>query len=210
MKCALRYLLPFVATAIIWGCNEPKPKPEIRIQPSAVKEGINPYIASDKSPMDMSYFPINFPVLRMNGADEKALVARVIYSRPQKKGRQIFGDGEKNLVQYGKEWRMGANEATEIEFFKNVKIGGHQLPKGRYILYCVPSKQSWVIAFNANLFTWGLHIDSTKDVLRITEPVMDQVPAVEELTIFFEPSPTGTTLIVVWDNVKVKIPIDLG
>jgi hypothetical protein len=34
-------------------------------------------------------------------------VARVIYSRPQKADRTVFGD----LVEYGKVWRLGANEA---------------------------------------------------------------------------------------------------
>jgi hypothetical protein len=44
-------------------------------------------------------------------------VARLIYSRPTKNGRVIFGD----LLEYGKVWRLGANEATEIEFFNMLK-----------------------------------------------------------------------------------------
>ena len=40
------------------------------------------------------------------------LAARVVYSRPKKEGRTIFG----GLVEYGQVWRLGANEATEIEF----------------------------------------------------------------------------------------------
>lgn len=197
-------------TILAFSCNQPNPNPEIRLQPTAVKEGINPYESIDKSPMDMSYFPKDYPLLRMKGTDEKELKARVIYSRPQKKGRQIFGDGDKNLVQYGKEWRMGANEATEIEFFKNVKINGQQLQKGRYILYCIPSEKDWTIVFNSNLFTWGLHMDPKKDVFRITEPVTKQSPPVEELTIFFEPTPTGADLCVAWDTIKVVVPIDFG
>ena len=38
------------------------------------------------------------------------------YSRPGVKGRTIFGD----LVPFDKIWRTGANEATEIIFFKDV------------------------------------------------------------------------------------------
>ena len=72
----------------------------------------------DKSPMDMCYFPANFPVLKIQDKITEPLAARVIYSRPQRNGRIIFGD----LVEYGKVWRLGANEATEIEFYRDVKI----------------------------------------------------------------------------------------
>ena len=80
----------------------------------------------DKSPMDMSYYPANYPVLKIQDKMTEPLVARVVYSRPQKTGRTIYG----GLVKYGEVWRLGANEATEIEFFKHVKIDGKKWPKG--------------------------------------------------------------------------------
>src|SRR5689334_17635528 len=73
----------------------------------------------DKSPMDMSYYPNGYPVLKIQDKLTEPLVARVIFSRPQKNGRPIFGE----LLEYGQVWRLGANEATEIEFFTPVKIG---------------------------------------------------------------------------------------
>src|SRR5688500_12410442 len=82
----------------------------------------------DKSPMDMSYYPASYPVLKIQDKITTQLLARVIYSRPQKTGRVIFG----GLVKYGEVWRLGANEATEIEFYKNVRIGGKKISKGRY------------------------------------------------------------------------------
>ena len=71
--------------------------------------------------MDMSYYPNGYPVLKIQDKATEPLVARVIYSRPQKNGRTIFGE----LLEYGKVWRLGANEATEIEFFQVVKIGNY-------------------------------------------------------------------------------------
>ena len=68
----------------------------------------------DKSPMDMSYYPNAYPHLKIQDKLTEPLVARVIFSRPQKNGRAIFGE----LLEYGKVWRLGANEATEIEFFQ--------------------------------------------------------------------------------------------
>ena len=59
----------------------------------------------DKSPMDMCYFPVNYPVLKIQNKVTEPLAARVIYSRPQKNGRSVFGE----LVEYNKIWRLGAN-----------------------------------------------------------------------------------------------------
>lgn len=85
----------------------------------------------DKSPMDMCYFPNNYPVLKIQGKVTEPVSARIIYSRPQKNGRIIFGD----LVEYGKVWRLGANEATEIEFLRNVKIDGKKVTRG--VILCM-------------------------------------------------------------------------
>ncbi len=92
----------------------------------------------DKSPMDMSYWPANYPILKMSGKAKDVPVARVIYGRPLKNGRDIFG----GIIKYNELWRLGANEASEIEFFKNVKIDGKAIPKGRYTLYCIPTEKN--------------------------------------------------------------------
>src|SRR6188768_1347381 len=98
----------------------------------------------DKSPMDMSYYPNGYPVLKIQDKATEPLVARVIFSRPAKNGRTIFGE----LLEYGKVWRLGANEATEIEFFQNVKIGTTKIKKGRYTMYCIPFAEKWTIIIN--------------------------------------------------------------
>ncbi|HEX6170305.1 MAG TPA: DUF2911 domain-containing protein, partial [Chitinophagaceae bacterium] len=71
----------------------------------------------DKSPMDVSYYPNNYPILKIQNRATEPLAVRILYSRPQRQGRKVFGE----LVEYGKVWRLGANEATEIEFYKDVK-----------------------------------------------------------------------------------------
>lgn len=105
----------------------------------------------DKSPMDMSYYPQNYPVLKIQGKPVGALIARVIYSRPRREGRTIFG----NLVKYGEVWRLGANEATEIEFFKPVRLNGKRIGKGRYTLYAITNERTWTIIINKETDTWG-------------------------------------------------------
>jgi len=158
----------------------------------------------DKSPMDMSYYPTGYPVLKIQDKITDPLAARVIYSRPQKAGRTIFGE----LVEYGKVWRMGANEATEIEFFKPVKIGGKKIAKGRYTLYAIVNETSWTIIVNKDTDIWGaFKYDPKKDIVRIEVPVQKNNEIVEALTLAFEKATGGIRLIIAWDRVKVALPI---
>jgi hypothetical protein len=170
----------------------------------------NPYVTYDQSPMDMSYYPVNYPLLKMNKQDSTGLIARVIYSRPHKKNRTIFSYSPQSLCQYGKEWRLGANEATEIDFFRNVIIGGKTVSKGTYVIYCIPAPDKWTIVLNSNLYTWGLHTDTTKDILRTIVPVQRQSPALEDFTMVFMDAPEGAELLMAWDNVKTVLPINFS
>lgn len=105
----------------------------------------------DKSPLDMCYYPSNYPVLKIQNKTTEPLAARIIYSRPQKNGRSVYGE----LVEYGKIWRLGANEATELELYKDVKIGAAKVKKGRYTIYAIPHPDKWTIILNKETDIWG-------------------------------------------------------
>lgn len=158
----------------------------------------------DKSPMDMCYYPNNYPILKIQDKITEPLMARVIFSRPQKSGRSIFGE----LLEYGKIWRLGANEATEIEFFQNVKIGNAKIKKGRYTLYCIPVLEKWTIIINKETDTWGaFKYDQSKDLLRIEVPVKKQQEILDAFVMTFEKTPLGADLLIGWDDFKVSLPI---
>lgn len=158
----------------------------------------------DKSPMDMSYYPSGYPVLKIQDKATEPLVARVIYSRPQKNGRTIFGD----LVTYGQVWRLGANEATEIEFYSAVRIGATKIKKGRYTLYCIPNQDKWTLILNKETDTWGsFKYDVTKDVVRLDAPVQKQTEVLESFAITFEKSTGGANLVIGWEDSKVNFPL---
>lgn len=160
----------------------------------------------DKSPMDMSYYPNNYPVLKIQDKTSEPLVARVIYSRPQKNNRIVFGD----LIEYGKVWRLGANEATEIEFFQNVRINNIRLKKGRYTLYTIPYPEKWTIIINKDADTWGsFKYDLKKDLARIDVPIQRLPEKIEAFSLYFDKAVDGFTLIAAWDDVTVSLPISL-
>lgn len=162
--------------------------------------------AIDKSPMDMAYYPVNYPVLKIRDGVKEPLAARVIYSRPKKEGRSVFG----GLVGYGKVWRLGANEATEIEFYKPVTIGGTKVAAGRYTLYALVNEKSWTFIVNKETDTWGaFKYDAGKDVAKVEASVETTTDALESLSMAFAKSGNGIELVVAWENVKVKMPISL-
>jgi len=133
-----------------------------------------------------------------------APVARVIYSRPHLGGRTLFG----GVLKYGETWRLGANEATEIQFYKDVKIQNRRIPAGRYTLYCVLAEDKWTIAINSAIDTWGLKQDSTRDVARFEIPVTTGNIKLEYFTIVFEKSDKGAELVFGWDDVIARLPIE--
>ena len=192
---------------LLFSCNRNENKlPSGKHAADSNLQNKNPYIDPDLSPLDMSWCPANYPVDKMQGNDSLRLIARLVYSRPFKKGRQIFGDTAQSLCPYGKPWRLGANEATEITLFENVSIEGKNIPKGTYVMYCIPYPDRWMIIFNSNIYTWGLHINAAKDIFKAEVPVMKQLPALEQFTMVFQNTATGADLLMGWDNVKAVLP----
>jgi hypothetical protein len=160
--------------------------------------------AIDKSPMDMSYYPVDYPVLKVSDKITAPPVARVIYGRPQRNGRAIFG----SLVEFGKVWRLGANEATEIEFYKDVTIGGKKIKKSRYTLYAIPSMGVWTLIINKDTDTWGaFKYNSKNDVLRVPIPVIPLKDPLETLSMIFAKTAAGFNLRILWDNAEVILPV---
>ncbi|RAJ10414.1 Protein of unknown function (DUF2911) [Chitinophaga skermanii] len=158
----------------------------------------------DPSPMDMAYYPAMYPYVVKVKGEPGALVARVIYSRPQKKGRAIFGD----LLEYDKLWRLGANEASEIEFFRTVTIGGKTVPKGRYTIYAIPHQSKWTVILNKDTDIWGAYkYNQTLDVVRTDVPTEATPDEVEAFTMAFEKANGGADLVMAWDKTQVSLPI---
>ncbi len=165
----------------------------------------------DSSPMDASYFPARaqFRNFAKTEAEKKAAEPkiRVVYSRPQKKGRDIFGD----LQKYGEIWRVGANESTEIHFYQDVKVGGTSLKAGRYTVYAVPQENEWEVHFSTDLDGWGHYAFNPDEstVAKITVPTAKTETTVEALSIVFEEADPGAHMIIAWDDTMVRVPIEL-
>jgi hypothetical protein len=129
----------------------------------------------------------------------------VIYSRPNTKGRKVFGD----LVPYGKLWRTGANAATSIKFTEPVEIGGKKIDSGTYVLYTMPAGESWEVILNKGLTNWGVDgYKESEDVCRFTVESMKMKTKLETFTMqFAEVKAESCELHIMWEKTAVAIPI---
>jgi len=205
-KILLAALLP----VIFLSCTEREKKPAGIDTPTKseatvkVLPPVSNYTNPDRSPMDMVYFPTDYPLLKMAGKTTTPPLMRIIYSRPQKQGRQVFG----GLIQYDVPWRLGANESTEIEFFSAATVAGKTVKPGRYILYCIPQETKWTFVLNSNLYSWGLEQNRQKDLMQFEVSVEKTNLAIEYFTIACEKkSEKSTALIFLWDDVKAQLPV---
>ncbi|HUR65032.1 MAG TPA: DUF2911 domain-containing protein [Chitinophagaceae bacterium] len=178
-----------------------KPDSSIRSNNDA---SINPYAQVDISPMDMAYYPPDYPKLKMAKATTAAPLARVIYSRPHLQGRQIFHE----ILNYGVPWRLGANESSEIDLYKDITIQGKPIKAGRYVIYCIPQEKEWTIILNSNIDTWGLQPDPKQDIARFTAPVTTTDNSLEYFTMVFAETSKGADLLMAWDNIEVRLPVN--
>ncbi|WEK20556.1 MAG: DUF2911 domain-containing protein [Candidatus Pedobacter colombiensis] len=125
------------------------------------------------------------------------------YSRPNVKGRKIFG----GLEPYGSVWRTGANSATTISFTEPVKVDGKELPAGVYGLFTIPGKDEWTVIFNKGAKQWGAYeYKEAEDVLRIKVKANKLKDKVETFTIqFADVYPTTAQLQLMWENTGVNV-----
>ena len=140
------------------------------------------------------------------------LSVQVVYNRPFKKGRVIFGE----LVPYGKVWRTGANEATTFETNKDLSFGDKVLKAGKYTLWTTPGEQKWTIIFNSETGQWGVGFngeanrDAAKDVLSVEAPSVTIEKEFEQFTIAIEKSGEDMELTFIWDKTLVALPFTLA
>ena len=147
----------------------------------------------DKSPMDMAAFPSSYRV-----SDK---IVKVIYSRPQLKGRDLM-----KLAPPEKVWRTGANEAVEITFYKDVIFGGKAVKAGVYSLFVIPSlDEDWTIIINEAKNVWGSYsYNQDQDVVRVAGISSKAEKNVEAFSMMFE---KDMTLKMGWGNTVISVPI---
>ncbi len=161
---------------------------------SSVETKAQGFIAVDDIPHDISYFRVSkiTPPL-----------VKVIYGRPQKKDSSVFG----NIVPFNKLWRTGANEATEVKFYKDVQFGTSKVEAGTYVLVTIPGEDSWEVILNSQTDVWGsFQYNANFNIAKISVPVSN-AEVLETFSIAFNENNNKVHMVLGWDSTRINIPL---
>ena len=127
------------------------------------------------------------------------------YSRPNMKGRKIFGD----LVPFDKVWRTGANQATTLTFSDEVMIGGVAIKPGKYGLLTIPRQTEWTIIITKQTdVTSPAAYKQEMDVVRVKVKPIDLPWSFETFGMSFENiKDNSCELMIGWDKTMVGLTI---
>jgi hypothetical protein len=142
--------------------------------------------------MDAASFPSDYK--------ESNKVVKVVYSRPQLKGRTVA-----SLAPAGKVWRTGANEAVEITFYKDVTFGGKAVKAGTYTLFTIPGDKEWTVILSSACNVWGSYFyKESEDIVRVPGKVSVNEESVEAFSIAFD---KDMNLHMAWGNIIVSVSV---
>ena len=131
----------------------------------------------------------------------------ITYSRPGVKGRVMIGKVEP----YGKVWRTGANNATTISFSTPVKLGGKEVPAGKYALFTLPTEKDWTVIINKGAAQWGAFTyDESADLVRFNVTPVPLAAPVETFEIGINDiRDDSATINLSWEKIRVPIKLEL-
>ena len=135
----------------------------------------------------------------------------VVYSRPYKKDRLIFGSEEDGaLVPFGKYWRTGANAATTFETSSDILFNGVKLKAGKYALFTFPYENNWTVTLSSksDVFFAIEQPDPKFDVLKTSVDVKSMETTLEQLTVDFLQDSSFVNMRLMWDNTSISIPLE--
>jgi hypothetical protein len=162
----------------------------------SVKVNAQDFKDLDTSPHDIVYF-------RANKISPPTI--KVLYGRPKKNGREIFGE----VIPYGKIWKVGANEATEVVFYQDVIFGETEVKAGTYVLYAIPQINEWVLILSSNTDVWETSEYQRKyDVARATAKV-SKAEFLEAFSIGFKDKGKHVNMVLAWDTTRITAPIKI-
>lgn len=135
------------------------------------------------------------------------LTVSITYARPSVRGRVIFGTEAQGALQpYGKYWRLGANESTEIEFSRDVDFNGQPVKAGKYRIYAVPQEGSFDIKLNSELGVWGAFEPKPElDILTTQAPATKGQENIEQYTISMRDVDGNVSVDFAWADTRFSV-----
>lgn len=127
----------------------------------------------------------------------------VHYSRPARRGREIWG----GLVPYHEVWRTGANAATHLITDRALMLGDLTLPPGAYTLWTTFTPEEATLIVNSQTGIWGTAYDATRDFGRTALTAERLEEPVERFEIAIESGASASRLSFAWDVHRFSVPV---
>lgn len=129
------------------------------------------------------------------------------YGRVQLKGRTPG----KDVDPYdGREWRVGADEATTLVTDKPLKFGSLAVPAGTYTLYTIQTGGKWELIISKKTGQWGVPYPKGEDLGRVPMTASTSPAPVQQLTLTLQDTPAGGALRVDWGTISAIVPFTIG
>jgi len=137
------------------------------------------------------------------------MTVTVSYNRPSVRDRLIFGPEDQGALQpFGRYWRLGANEATEISFNRDILFNGSPVGAGTYRMYAIPGADAFEIVLNTQVGESGSSQPGEEnDVLRTKVPTQQTAAPVEQFTIRLAPEEQGMEMLFEWSDTRFVVPL---
>ncbi len=131
----------------------------------------------------------------------------ITYGRPSLKGRTPGKDVDPFD---GREWRVGADEATTLVTDKPIKFGDVAVPAGTYTLYTISTGGNWQLIVSKKTGQWGIPYPKGEDLGRVAMTVSKNAAPTEQLTLTVQDTPQGGALRVDWGTTRATAPFTVG
>lgn len=110
----------------------------------------------------------------------------------------------------GREWRLGADEATTLVTDKPLKFGTLALPAGTYTLYTLVTGGQWQLIVSKKTGQWGVPYPKGDDLGRVPMMAAKATAPAEQLNLTLQDTPTGGTLRIDWGTTTATVPFTVG
>jgi hypothetical protein len=173
----------------------------VTIVSSVAAQGPMRVVPSGRGTTEVSIQPVD-SAARANSTPS---TIRIDYGQPHLRGRKLLTD---SLIPYDTPWRTGANAPTTLTTDVDLVVGGKTLPKGKYVLQTLPSRNGWklLVQNEVNLPPGAPAppYDPSKDIAQIDLRQTTLATPLESLTIWLIPTigpgnPKGE-LVLAWGN----------
>lgn len=122
------------------------------------------------------------------------------YGRPQLRGRDVMA-----MAAPGTVWRMGMNEATELNTALTLKFKGLTVQPGKYTLFAKKvSDHEWNLIVNKKTGQWGTEYDASQDLGMTQMSISDLKEPVEMMGILLSARGKEGVLELSWGARKLS------